>query len=151
MPNELPQKPKKPRVSYAEDAETIRISVQCTADSHADRPWLIDSFYLDVPEGGQSAMWLGSTTYWRDGRSVAQLEIDRSRATLVEDRVVSRDEMRSNPFVLDSGSRSRYSFRCKICGLSLARKSEAITNCFDRLAKAGVTEISLSGLISITK
>jgi hypothetical protein len=153
MRDDIPKAPKTPRVSYSDDPSSVRISVQCNADSHADRPWLIDSFVLDSGDDASTSapIWVGSSTYWRDGKSIAQLTIDGSRATLVDDRVISREDRKADPFVLDNGSRSRYSFKCGICGLSLARKGPAITACFDRLVAAGVSEVSLEGLILITK
>jgi hypothetical protein len=153
MSHRIPKTPKKPRVSYSDDPETVRLSVQCVADSHADRPWLIDSFYQEEADEVDSAtpVWLASSTYWRKGESIAQLKRVGSRATLVGNRLVQPDEYKSDPFVLDNGSRSRYSFKCEVCGLSLARKSEVISACFDRLAAAGISEVSLEGLISITK
>ena len=151
MIDKIPATPKKPRVNYGDDNESTRLSIQCIAESHADRPWLVDSFVLEEGDENAPRSWAGSTTYWRDGKSVAKLKIGASRTSLVENRPVSAEEFKRDPFVFDNGSRSRYNFKCEICGLSVVRQSEAVMLCFDRLAEAGVSEISLSVLAAILK
>lgn len=148
MKRDFGETPRLPRILYEDDYETTRLSVQCTDESHSARPWLVDSFYLDT-EAPFGSVWLASTTYWRDGKSIAQLPRKGSRSLLVEDRVISKEDFKAKVFVLDNGSRSRYSFKCGICSLSVSRRSEAVTEAFDRIAAAGVSEISLAGLAAI--
>jgi len=147
--NRIPAEPKKPRVPYSNDHESITLSVQCTEESHADRPWLIASFYVDFDAPG-GPMWLSSTNYWRNDEHVAKIQ-DDARRTLVGDEVVTAERHKSEPDIYDNGSRRRYSFQCKICGLSIARKAAVVEPVFNRLAGAGVSEISLSALAAILR
>lgn len=149
MSKKIPESPKPPRTPYGSSDDGIRLSVQCIAESHAERPWLVASFYLE-PKAPEAARWASDKNYWREGVHVAKLP-STTYTALVGDRVVSNDEYKADPLVFDNGSRSRYSFRCPICGLSIARRSEVVLETFDRLANAGVSEISLESLAAILR
>ena len=149
MPKDIPRDPTAPRVPYDLEPGSVWISIQCTAESHSERPWLIASFYFDS-DAPQEARWMSSRDYWRDGQHVAKLP-ETAGARLVNDQVITAAQYKADPLVFDNGSRSRYSFKCEVCGLSIARRADVVFDRFDKLASAGVSEISLEHLAAILR
>lgn len=149
-------------VHYSTNPDAVYVSIYCAGNvvrndageveqSHQDEPWLIASFRWtpeDLDNLAGAWFWSEELDYWRDHTPAFRLA-GRSARRLVGDRHVSQADYRADPLVFDGGSRTRYRFECRTCGLTIERKAPTVEAAFQKLAVAGVLEVSLRALGSI--
>jgi hypothetical protein len=120
------------------DAE---ITVFCDAPSHEGRRFKWVYARLNDPSAGR---------VWVDRTHVPKASLANQRPSFV---VLQGNQPLSDDkaLALTGGeeSRHRYQFKCKWCDMSRAWRGENVDPIFDRLADAGVSEISLTRLAAI--
>lgn len=107
------------------------IAVVCKERSHETRPCKIVEFGRDDPNYPQGS--------W--GMELGNLS-GRSRAGAENPRANLREADTAEAWW-------RYHLECRLCGLTVEAKHANLAPVLDRLAEAGVSEISLSGLGAI--
>lgn len=133
----------------ADPAEVAWVSVRCTEESHAEDPWNIATYYIDW----EGPPWPDGTPYWAEYRGSyltpegkeSVFGTAKTRTSLVGDTPESDARKLNVP-----ESRSRYSLKCRRCGLSLVRKAQDFDRALLLMHLAGLREVSLRGLRDAT-
>jgi hypothetical protein len=130
------------------------VEVFCEEPSHEGRQWLVFRFeYRQLYDGSIRWMPGSSSLMTRDTYSPGSPRVramDSAAASLVGDRYVSEADIDADPMLLhDETFRTRYRFRCDICGLNAVLRSEKVYALLDQLAAASISQISLRGLLDV--
>jgi hypothetical protein len=134
------------------EIDVVAVTIYCCEPSHDGKRYIICRFVLDNAAGAPPAAWcIGDS--WNEPGQPSSGKLRGARAVhqiLVGDRYVTTDEQaRDKTLIYSEPIRGRYQFRCDICGLSLVRHAEPVRAALDKLAAAGVSEISLAQLAAI--
>jgi len=122
--------------------EDIEITVHCEEASHAGKRWEIARF-KQISAGH----WLPSDLRFKSELRYVAGEIKTMVWIEGERRYLPLGEA----FPDGLPKRVRPRLRCKLCGLAFIRKDTALLDdVLDKLAAAGMTDISLRSLIAIT-
>lgn len=135
--------------------------VTCDEPSHADRPYIVavlePHFYgpngVPLNELEEPIDPATLTCLWSPERSVREGEVGPSvklkRGTTTRRALTGRDEIydKTDPDVGHSKVRGRFTFKCDLCGLSMAHRAENLDPIFAVLLAHGINTISLKALI----
>jgi hypothetical protein len=113
------------------------ITVYCADSSHAERRWDIAQF-AQVP----------GTSSWVKRPSIGPDRLSGSNRVSV--RLDGDDYLtREQPSSADRHIRYRYTLHCKLCGLSVSRRADTLHPVLDKLAEAGVNDVSMKALAAL--
>ena len=135
------------------------ITVMCTAESHADRVVTVAVLYPWNPRGSD---FISDEDGWffESDRTIRRPTIERradgsgtfvdrksnlQKESLIADQVHDAEKHgrdAEGDFVLNG--RERWSFRCNLCGLSVAARAEKLAPKLHRLRHAGVSTLELA-------
>lgn len=124
-------------MSTEDEAVLASVIVHCEEPSHADRRYIV--FRFDLVTADDRRVWVA-------GDNVRRLAGGRkAMAYLDGPRRLAHDERRRSL----ADIRARAEMVCGLCGLKGVYRYGSLTPVLDRLAEAGVSAVSLSGLAAI--
>lgn len=139
------------KAMYTESEEEPRLGLYCEEESHHGEPWFICSFTPNYPhlEATGDLSWMPSNDY-RAG-SGHLLRVAQVMQQLIVDDGPAPVDSNGIPMVDAAGSqrgRGRWPFECGKCGLRRTWRAESFQSAVQGLVRAGIKEITLTGLIS---
>lgn len=140
------------RALYTEDMDRPRLGLFCEEPSHEGQPWFICSFIPNYAylEASGELVWTTSNNY-RTGSGDLLRVAYLVQQLISEDNKLAPYNANGIPIVGEKWNtgRGRWDFECKSCGNKATLRTESFQKAVPALLKAGIMEISLTGLRSM--
>lgn len=134
------------------DPETVYVSIYCE-DSHPDDRWMVATYFYGTdaaPEGW--APHRGG--YAKPGENhLIKISAPKDSGTvnLIGNTAISSEQYKQDLSLDMNSARVRFGLKCGKCSTSVAARRENIEPIFDKLAAAGIREVSLTAIAARLK